>query len=101
GGRRSSTMPLIRQALNWQHGVFLGASMTSETTAAAKGEVGKIRHDPFSMLPFCGYNMGDYFSYWLSQDTGKREMPQIFYVNWFLKDDKGSFMWPGFGDNIR
>ncbi|MDB6081081.1 MAG: pckG, partial [Chlamydiia bacterium] len=101
GGRRSHTMPLVRQAVNYAHGVFLGASMTSETTAAAKGEVGKLRHDPFSMLPFCGYHMGDYFAHWLSQEKEGRKMPEIFYVNWFLKDSAGKFLWPGFGDNIR
>lgn len=101
GGRRSSMMPLAREALSWQHGVFLGASMTSETTAAAKGEVGKLRHDPFAMLPFCGYHMGDYFAHWLSQSKNGRKMPAIFYVNWFLKDENGKFLWPGYGENIR
>lgn len=101
GGRRSSTMPLVRQSLDFSHGVFLGASMTSETTAAAKGVVGKLRHDPFSMLPFCGYNMGDYFAHWLDQEKEGRTLPEIFYVNWFLKDSDGKFIWPGFGDNIR
>jgi phosphoenolpyruvate carboxykinase (GTP) len=101
GGRRSTTMPLVRQALSWQHGVFLGASMSSETTAAAKGETGKLRHDPFAMLPFCGYNMADYFDNWLIQEKNGRQMPQIFYVNWFLKGSDGKFLWPGFGENIR
>ncbi len=101
GGRRSHTIPLVRQALNWSHGVFLAASMTSEMTAAAKGTVGKVRHDPFAMLPFCGYNMGDYFSHWLSQEKPGRKLPEIFYVNWFQKDKEGDFLWPGFGDNIR
>ena len=101
GGRRSSMMPLVRQALDWQHGVFLGASMTSETTAAAKGDVGKLRHDPFAMLPFCGYHMGDYFAHWLRQSKSERKMPEIFYVNWFLKDSSGKFMWPGYGENIK
>jgi phosphoenolpyruvate carboxykinase (GTP) len=101
GGRRSHTVPLVRQALSWQHGVFLGASMTSETTAAATGEVGKLRHDPFAMLPFCGYNMGDYFAHWLAQDISGRKLPEIFYVNWFLKDSQGKFIWPGYGENIR
>lgn len=101
GGRRSSTQPLVREAVSWQHGVFLGASMTSETTAAAVGEVGKVRHDPFSMLPFCGYHMGDYFAHWLSQEKPNRKLPNIYYVNWFLKDSDGKFIWPGFSDNMR
>jgi phosphoenolpyruvate carboxykinase (GTP) len=101
GGRRSTCMPLVRECLSWQHGVFLGASMTSETTAAAKGEVGKLRHDPFSMLPFCGYHMGDYFAHWLKQDKPGHKLPKIYYVNWFLKDSSGKFVWPGFGENIR
>lgn len=103
GGRRSSTVPLIYESFSWQHGTFLGASVSSETTAAIKGEVGKLRHDPFAMIAFCGYNMGDYFNHWLS--IGKKgeldKLPKIFYANWFLKDDEGKFVWPGFGDNIR
>jgi len=101
GGRRASMVPLVRQAASWKQGVFFGAAMTSEMTAAAKGTVGKVRHDPFAMLPFCGYNMGDYFTNWLSQEKPGRKLPEIFYVNWFLKDEEGRFVWPGFGENIR
>ncbi len=102
GGRRSSVVPLIYEALSWAHGVFIGASVSSEMTAAAKGEIGKLRHDPFAMLPFCGYNMGDYFGHWLKmgEGTGKK-LPRIFHVNWFQKDRAGKFPWPGFGDNCR
>lgn len=103
GGRRSSVVPLVCEAFNWQHGSFLGASVSSETTAAATGEIGKLRHDPFAMLPFCGYNMGDYFAHWISVVEGKdtAKLPRIYYVNWFRKDSKGGWLWPGFGDNIR
>ncbi|MFO7447277.1 MAG: phosphoenolpyruvate carboxykinase (GTP) [Ignavibacteriaceae bacterium] len=103
GGRRSNFVPLVFQAFDWQHGTFLGSIVSSEQTAAAEGKVGKVRHDPFAMLPFCGYNMGDYFAHWLevgkSADTD--DLPRIFYVNWFRKDDDDNFLWPGFGENIR
>jgi phosphoenolpyruvate carboxykinase (GTP) len=103
GGRRPSTVPLVYQARSWQHGVFLGSSIASETTSAASGATGRIRRDPFAMLPFCGYHMGDYFSHWL--DAGERNasplLPQFFAVNWFRKDADGHYLWPGYGDNSR
>ncbi len=103
GGRRSQVVPLVRQAFDWEHGVFLGSIMSSETTAAAIGDIGKLRFDPFAMLPFCGYNMADYWAHWLEIGRAAEpdKLPRIFYVNWFRRGDDGSFLWPGFGENSR
>jgi phosphoenolpyruvate carboxykinase (GTP) len=103
GGRRATNVPLVAESRDWAHGVFMGSSVSSEVTAAAEGAVGALRRDPFAMLPFCGYNMADYWDHWLkiANFTSAEKLPKVYQVNWFRKDAEGSYIWPGFGDNAR
>ena len=103
GGRRPATIPLANEAFSWEHGVFMGSACGSETTAAALGQAGVLRRDPFAMLPFCGYNMADYFAHWLSfaERTDRAKLPKVYFVNWFRRGANGKFLWPGYGDNAR